>query len=122
MDGKNKYAADIHSIKEAQLRIAPFIHTTPVLSSSTLDSLAAKQLFFKCECFQKGLVSVCQILFYSIHLLFLLPAFNFNACVSSPSTSTSTLLFTIIIEELSKLGVPPMLYFRFMISKLPKGL
>ncbi|XP_078176591.1 serine racemase [Carex rostrata] len=63
MDGKNnqpchtvnlKYAADIHSIKEAQLRIAPFIHTTPVLSSSTLDSLAAKQLFFKCECFQKG--------------------------------------------------------------------
>ncbi|KAF3340236.1 serine racemase [Carex littledalei] len=59
MDGKNNqpcqiYAADIDSIKEAQVRIAPFIHRTPVLSSSTLDSLAGKQLFFKCECFQKG--------------------------------------------------------------------
>ncbi|KAJ1702315.1 hypothetical protein LUZ63_002094 [Rhynchospora breviuscula] len=49
-----KYAADIESIKEAQVRIEPFIHRTPVLSSTTLDSLVGKQLFFKCECFQKG--------------------------------------------------------------------
>ncbi|XP_072988951.1 serine racemase [Typha latifolia] len=49
-----KYAADIQSIREAQIRICPYIHRTPVLSSVSLDSLAGKQLFFKCECFQKG--------------------------------------------------------------------
>ncbi|KAJ4759369.1 L-threonine dehydratase catabolic TdcB [Rhynchospora pubera] len=59
MDANNaprcqKYAADIESIKEAQVRIEPFIHRTPVLSSTTIDSLVGKKLFFKCECFQKG--------------------------------------------------------------------
>nr|XP_011463847.1 PREDICTED: serine racemase isoform X2 [Fragaria vesca subsp. vesca] len=49
-----KYAADISSIKEAQARIKPFIHETPVLSSETLNLIAGRQLFFKCECFQKG--------------------------------------------------------------------
>lgn len=48
------YAADISSIKEAQCRIGPYIHKTPVLSSISLDSLSGRQLFFKCECFQKG--------------------------------------------------------------------
>ncbi|XP_020096443.1 serine racemase [Ananas comosus] len=48
------YAADIVSIREAQLRIAPYIHRTPVLTSTSLDFIAGKQLFFKCECFQKG--------------------------------------------------------------------
>ncbi|ONK71518.1 uncharacterized protein A4U43_C04F9470 [Asparagus officinalis] len=48
------YAADIQSIEEALLRIAPYIHKTPVLSSTSLDSIAGRQLFFKCECFQKG--------------------------------------------------------------------
>ncbi|KAH0451945.1 hypothetical protein IEQ34_019244 [Dendrobium chrysotoxum] len=59
MEGVNqlknqKYAADIDSIKEAHTRISPFIHKTPVLSSTSLDSISGKQLFFKCECFQKG--------------------------------------------------------------------
>ncbi|BBH03341.1 serine racemase [Prunus dulcis] len=49
-----KYAADISSIREAQARIKPFIHQTPVLSSESLNALAGRQLFFKCECFQKG--------------------------------------------------------------------
>ncbi|KAL6182170.1 hypothetical protein ACLB2K_043593 [Fragaria x ananassa] len=49
-----KYSADISSIKEAQARIKPFIHETPVLSSETLNLIAGRQLFFKCECFQKG--------------------------------------------------------------------
>jgi serine racemase len=48
------YAADIHSIREAQARIAPYVHKTPVLSSKSIDAIAGKQLFFKCECFQKG--------------------------------------------------------------------
>lgn len=49
-----KYAADISSIREAQLRIGPFIHRTPVVSSETLDAIAGRKLLFKCECFQKG--------------------------------------------------------------------
>ncbi|KAI3727607.1 hypothetical protein L6452_16225 [Arctium lappa] len=49
-----KYAADIDSISKAQARIKPYVHITPVLSSETLNSIAGKSLFFKCECFQKG--------------------------------------------------------------------
>ncbi|CAK9164966.1 unnamed protein product [Ilex paraguariensis] len=49
-----KYAADIFSIREAQVRIKSFVHRTPVLSSETLNSIAGRKLLFKCECFQKG--------------------------------------------------------------------
>lgn len=48
------YAADISSIKEAQLRITSLIHRTPVLTSENLNSVSGRKLFFKCECFQKG--------------------------------------------------------------------
>lgn len=48
------YAAGINSIREAQARIAPYVHKTPVLSSTSIDAIAGKQLFFKCECFQKA--------------------------------------------------------------------
>ncbi|KAJ8506132.1 hypothetical protein OPV22_007018 [Ensete ventricosum] len=48
------YAADITSIKEAKLRISPYIHETPVLTSKSLNYISRKQLYFKCECFQKG--------------------------------------------------------------------
>jgi threonine dehydratase len=34
-------------------RIAPFIHRTPVLTCSSLDAMAGRSLFFKCENFQK---------------------------------------------------------------------
>jgi len=48
------YAADIDSIREAQARIAPYVHKTPVLTSTSIDAVAGKQLFFKRECFQKA--------------------------------------------------------------------
>ncbi|KAK9144896.1 hypothetical protein Sjap_004799 [Stephania japonica] len=48
------YAADISSIKEAQNRIKPFVHRTPVLSSGQIDSISGRRLYFKCESFQKG--------------------------------------------------------------------
>ena len=38
----------------AHARIAPYIHRTPILTSSTLDALTGAQLFFKCENFQKA--------------------------------------------------------------------
>ncbi|MCD7450454.1 hypothetical protein HAX54_006520 [Datura stramonium] len=50
----DSYAADISSIRQAQERIAPFVRKTPVLTSETLDSIAGRKLYFKCECFQKG--------------------------------------------------------------------
>jgi threonine dehydratase len=40
-------------IREAHARIAPRIHRTPVLTSQSLDAIAAAQLFFKCDNFQK---------------------------------------------------------------------
>ncbi|KAL6903362.1 hypothetical protein ACP4OV_004175 [Aristida adscensionis] len=53
-EGDQGYAADIDSIREAQARIAPYVHRTPVLSSTSIDAIVGKQLFFKCECFQKA--------------------------------------------------------------------
>ena len=51
---REKYVADISSIREAQVRIKSFIHKTLVLSSESLNAISGRQLFFKCECFQKG--------------------------------------------------------------------
>src|SRR5467141_4690165 len=41
------------AILDAHSRIAPRIHRTPVLTSSSLDALAGARLFFKCENLQK---------------------------------------------------------------------
>jgi threonine dehydratase len=41
------------AILAAHARIAPRIHRTPVLTSSSLDALTGGQLFFKCDNFQK---------------------------------------------------------------------
>lgn len=41
------------TITEAHNRIKPFIHQTPVLTSTSLDEIAGCSLFFKCENFQK---------------------------------------------------------------------
>ncbi|KAG8374919.1 hypothetical protein BUALT_Bualt10G0045700 [Buddleja alternifolia] len=49
-----KYAADLSSIREAQERIRPYAHKTPVLSSETLNSISGRKIYFKCECLQKG--------------------------------------------------------------------
>lgn len=40
-------------IQRAHQRIAPRIHRTPVLRSTTIDALCGAQLFFKCENLQK---------------------------------------------------------------------
>ena len=40
-------------IEAVSLRVAPFVHRTPVLTSTLLDQLAGCKLFFKCENFQK---------------------------------------------------------------------
>ena len=43
----------IQDVKEAAKRIEPYIHQTPVMRSSSLDSMAGRALHFKCELFQK---------------------------------------------------------------------
>ena len=41
-------------VLEAEARIRPYIHRTPVLTSSYLNALTGAELFFKCENFQKA--------------------------------------------------------------------
>jgi threonine dehydratase len=41
------------TIEQAHKRIAAYIHRTPVMTSSSLNTTAGCQLFFKCENFQK---------------------------------------------------------------------
>jgi threo-3-hydroxy-L-aspartate ammonia-lyase len=40
-------------VEAARVRIAPYVHRTPVLTSSSLDARTGARLFFKCETFQK---------------------------------------------------------------------
>jgi len=44
----------IQDVREAHTRIKPYIHNTPILTSSYLDGLSGASLFFKCENFQKA--------------------------------------------------------------------
>ena len=48
------YIPTFDDVKDAHKRIAPYIHRTPVLTSSYLNSLCGAELFFKCENFQKA--------------------------------------------------------------------
>ncbi|XP_050887763.1 serine racemase [Lathyrus oleraceus] len=51
---KGKYAVDISSIQEAYTRIKSYVTKTPVISSTSLDDISRRQLYFKCENFQKS--------------------------------------------------------------------
>jgi threonine dehydratase len=44
---------DLEAIRNARRRIAPYIHRTPVLKSSSLDERAAAKVFLKCENLQR---------------------------------------------------------------------
>src|SRR5947209_12776697 len=46
-------AIDLDRIRAAHERIRPYIHRTPILTSSRLDEASGAKLFFKCENFQK---------------------------------------------------------------------
>jgi len=47
-------AIDSASVRQAALRIKPYARRTPVLRSSSLDTLAGARLLFKCENFQRA--------------------------------------------------------------------
>jgi threonine dehydratase len=48
------FAANLVAVREAARRIEGLAHRTPVLTCATLDRLAGRALFFKCEQFQKA--------------------------------------------------------------------
>ena len=48
-----KYAASIDDIRAAAGRIKGVGHRTPILTSQTMDEMAGRKLFFKCENLQK---------------------------------------------------------------------
>ncbi len=48
------YIPTFDDVLAAEERIRPFIHRTPVLTSSYLNGLTGAELFFKCENFQKA--------------------------------------------------------------------
>ncbi len=43
----------LEDIRSAKLRIAPFIHKTPILTSTAINQIAEAEIYFKCENFQK---------------------------------------------------------------------
>src|SRR5579875_524694 len=48
------FAVDIADIQQARQRLAGRAHRTPVMTCTTLDRMAGRALFFKCEQFQKA--------------------------------------------------------------------
>ena len=47
------YACDFAAVREAAARIAGVVHRTPVMTCETLDRLAGRRVYFKCENLQK---------------------------------------------------------------------
>ena len=47
------YACDLTAVREAAARIKGTVHRTPVMTCDTLDRLAGRRIFFKCENLQK---------------------------------------------------------------------
>ncbi len=47
------YAADLGAVQAAAERIAPHANRTPIHTSRTLSALSGRELFFKCETFQR---------------------------------------------------------------------
>lgn len=48
------YIPNFEDVEAAHARIRPYIHKTPVLTSSFFNDLTGAELFFKCENFQKA--------------------------------------------------------------------
>lgn len=53
-DMTHMYIPTFEDVQEAKIRVNPYIHRTPVLTSSFFNDLTGAELFFKCENFQKA--------------------------------------------------------------------
>ena len=47
------YAVTLDDVRATARRIAGTAHRTPIMTCATLDQMAGRRLFFKCEQFQK---------------------------------------------------------------------
>ncbi|SPH17494.1 L-threonine dehydratase catabolic TdcB [Defluviimonas aquaemixtae] len=54
MKDQTMYIPTFRDVLDAHERIRPYIHRTPVLTSTYLNGLTGAELFFKCESFQKA--------------------------------------------------------------------
>ena len=54
MNEAKLYIPTFDDVLDARKRISPYIHRTPVLTSTYLNQLTGAELFFKCENFQKA--------------------------------------------------------------------
>ncbi|MFZ1725184.1 MAG: beta-hydroxyaspartate dehydratase BhcB [Albidovulum sp.] len=54
METQDMYIPTLADMLVAHERIKPYVHRTPVLTSSFLNALTGAELFFKCENFQKA--------------------------------------------------------------------
>lgn len=50
---QTQYAADLAAVREAADRIAPHAIRTPVMRSRIINAITGRQIFFKCEMFQR---------------------------------------------------------------------
>ncbi|MFO0935011.1 MAG: pyridoxal-phosphate dependent enzyme [Gemmataceae bacterium] len=48
-----KYACDLAAVRSAARRIAGIVHRTPLMTCETIDRLAGRRIYFKCENLQK---------------------------------------------------------------------
>jgi threonine dehydratase len=53
-DSSQMYIPTFQDVLDAHERIRPYVHRTPVLTSTYLNDLTGAELFFKCENFQKA--------------------------------------------------------------------
>ncbi len=53
-DVSQMYIPTFQDVIDAHERIGPYVHRTPVLTSTFLNELTGAELFFKCENFQKA--------------------------------------------------------------------
>jgi len=54
IENSDSVVPSIEDVRKAHERIKPYIHRTPILTSSFMNELTGAELFFKCENFQKA--------------------------------------------------------------------
>jgi len=54
IENSDSVVPSIEDVRKAHERIKPYIHRTPILTSSFMNELSGAELFFKCENFQKA--------------------------------------------------------------------
>lgn len=52
-EAEAKAVVSIAGIREASVRIRPHVHLTPVMTNQYIDETSCREVFFKCELFQK---------------------------------------------------------------------